>query len=36
MWTATQGAQAAERYANSTAELPEDLEQWVNEGYESL
>jgi len=32
MWTATQGAEAAERYAASDAELPEDLEAWVNEG----
>jgi hypothetical protein len=32
MWTATQGAEAAERYASSDAELPEDLEAWVNEG----
>lgn len=36
MWTETQGAEAAERYANSDAEIPEDLEAWVNEGYESL
>ena len=36
MWTATQGAEAAERYAASDAEIPEDLEAWVNEGYESL
>jgi hypothetical protein len=36
MWTETQGAEAAERYANSDAGLPEDLEVWVNEGYESL
>ncbi len=36
MWAETQGAEAAERYANSQAELPEDLEAWVNEGYESL
>jgi hypothetical protein len=36
MWTATQGAEAAERYASSDAEIPEDLEAWVNEGYESL
>ncbi len=36
MWTETQGAAAADRYANSTAEVPEDLEQWVNEGYEAL
>jgi len=36
MWTATQGAEAAERYANSDVELPEDLELWVNEGYETL
>ena len=32
MWTETQGAEAAERYADSTAELPEDLERWVEEG----
>ncbi len=36
MWAGTQGAEAAERYANSQAELPEDLELWVNEGYEEL
>jgi hypothetical protein len=36
MWTETQGRAAAERYAASDAELPEDLEQWVNEGYEHL
>ena len=36
MWTETQGAEAAERYASSDAEIPEDLEAWVNEGYESL
>jgi hypothetical protein len=36
MWTETQGAEAAERYASSDAELPEDLEQWVNQGYEAL
>jgi hypothetical protein len=36
MWVSTQGADAAERYANSDAELPGDLERWVNEGYESL
>jgi hypothetical protein len=36
MWTAGQGAEAATRYANSDAELPEDLEQWVNEGFEAL
>ena len=32
MWTSTQGAEAAERYANSNVELPEDLEAWVEEG----
>jgi hypothetical protein len=36
MWTETQGAAAAELYASSDAEVPEDLEQWVNEGVESL
>ena len=36
MWTETQGREAAERYASSDAELPEDLEAWVNEGYEAL
>ena len=36
MWTAGQGARAAERYANADAELPEDLEQRVNRGYEAL
>ena len=28
--------EAAERYASSRVELPEDLERWVNEGVESL
>ena len=36
MWTVGQGAEAAQRYANSDAELPDDLEQWVNEGFETL
>ena len=36
MWTETQGSEAAERYANSDAVLPQDLERWVNEGYEAL
>ena len=36
MWTAQQGREAAERYAASDAEVPEDLEAWVNEGHESL
>ncbi len=36
MWTETQGRAAAERYASSGAELPEDLERWVDEGYEHL
>jgi hypothetical protein len=36
MWTETQGREAAERYASSDATLPDDLEQWVNEGYEDL
>ena len=36
MWTETQGAEAAARYAGSDADLPEDLEQWVNEGYDAL
>jgi hypothetical protein len=36
MWTETQGREAAERYASSKAELPEDLEAWVNEGAEAL
>jgi hypothetical protein len=36
MWTETQGAEAAARYASSDADLPEDLERWVNEGYEAL
>ena len=30
------GAEAAERYANSDVALPDDLEFWVNEGYETL
>jgi hypothetical protein len=36
MWTLTQGPEAAARYASSKAELPEDLEAWVDEGYETL
>ena len=36
MWAGSQGAEAAERYANSDVGLPEDLEFWVNEGYEAL
>jgi hypothetical protein len=32
MWTETQGAEAAARYAASDAEIPDDLEAWVNEG----
>jgi len=36
MWTATQGAAAAERYAHSDAQIPDDLEAWVNEGHEHL
>ena len=32
MWTETQGAEAAKRYANSNVDLPGDLERWVNEG----
>jgi len=36
MWTETQGAEAAQRYADSDAELPEDLEHWVNAGFETL
>ena len=36
MWTETQGPDAAERYTSSDAKLPEELEVWVNEGYEAL
>jgi rubrerythrin len=36
MWVESQGSEAAERYANSRAELPLDLEAWVNEGHELL
>jgi len=36
MWTETQGPEAAARYASSRAEVPDDLELWVNEGYEAL
>jgi hypothetical protein len=32
MWTETQGAEAAARYAASDAEIPDDLEAWVNDG----
>ena len=31
-----QGAEAAARYAASDAALPDDLEHWVNAGYEDL
>ncbi|MGH0035594.1 MAG: ferritin-like domain-containing protein [Myxococcota bacterium] len=36
MWEANVGAEAAERMANSKAEIPEDLEAWVDEGAEAL
>ncbi|MCZ6785150.1 MAG: ferritin-like domain-containing protein [Proteobacteria bacterium] len=36
MWTANMGAEAAEHMASRSKELPEDLEAWVNEGYETL
>jgi len=36
MWTESQGREAAERYASSDATFPDDLERWVNEGYEHL
>jgi hypothetical protein len=36
MWAANMGAEAAERMANSGAQVPDDLEAWVNEGYETL
>ena len=36
MWTANMGAEAAERMASRSKELPEDLEAWINEGYETL
>jgi len=36
MWAVNLGAETAERLARSPYELPEDLEAWVNEGYEAL
>lgn len=36
MWSANMGEEAAERMAANSADLPEDLEVWVNEGYEAL
>jgi hypothetical protein len=36
MWSANIGADSAARLAASHTDVPEDLEAWVNEGYESL
>ncbi|MCG8591536.1 MAG: ferritin-like domain-containing protein [Proteobacteria bacterium] len=36
MWTANVGAETADRLASNVDEVPEDLEAWVNEGYEAL
>ena len=36
MWSANMDPDTANRIATTPAELPEDLEAWVNEGYESL
>lgn len=36
MWSETQGPDAARKYADSDAGLPDDLERWVDEGYEDL
>lgn len=36
MWSVNIGADAAERMASADAELPADLSEWVNAGYETL
>jgi len=36
MWSHNMGADAADRLANANHVVPEDLEAWVNEGYETL
>jgi hypothetical protein len=36
MWTANMGAETAQQIIDNPAELPQDLEAWINEGYESL
>ena len=36
MWTANLGEERAKRMGGALPELPEDLEAWVNEGYEDL
>jgi len=36
MWAANLGEETADRMATSTPALPSDLEEWVNEGYETL
>ena len=36
MFAANFGAEAAGRLRNAMLDLPEDLEVWVNEGYEDL
>jgi rubrerythrin len=36
MWTETQGAEAAARYAASDAAVPQDLEAWVDDGAEGI
>ncbi len=36
MWTANLGEEGAKRIGGALPELPQDLEAWVNEGYEDL
>ncbi len=36
MWAANLGAKNAERMATFDANLPKDLDEWVNDGYETL
>ena len=36
MWATNIGAEAARAMRASIGDIPDDLEAWVNEGYESL
>jgi hypothetical protein len=36
MWAANMNPEAARRMATNLGEMPEDLEAWVDEGYEAL
>jgi hypothetical protein len=36
MWSANIGAEIAEQMATTDVALPTDLEEWINQGYESL